>query len=139
MTGSSFASVNIRNSRILVVDDNRVNRHLLVAVLQRGGFPNVGTAEDGIDALAKIEEVTPDLILLDLMMPRMDGFEVCRQVRANPAWKDLPISGAKQLVGIGRSETRVFRRRHRLCDQADQCDGTAVACPDSPGKSGASS
>jgi phosphoserine phosphatase RsbU/P len=91
MTGSSFASGNIRNSRILVVNDNRVNRHLLVAVLQRGGFPNVGTAEDGVDALAKIEESAPDLILLDLMMPRMDGFEVCRRVRANPAWKDLPI------------------------------------------------
>jgi phosphoserine phosphatase RsbU/P len=91
MTGSSFASVNIRNSRILVVDDNRVNRHLLMAVLQRGGFPNVSMAEDGIDALARIEESAPDLILLDLMMPRMDGFEVCRRVRANSAWKDLPI------------------------------------------------
>ena len=99
MTGSSFASVNIRNSRILVVDDNRVNRHLLVAVLQRGGFPNVGTAEDGIDALAKIEEGAPDLILLDLMMPRMDGFEVCRQVRANPAWRDLPILVQSSLSG----------------------------------------
>lgn len=91
MTGSSSASVNIRNSRILVVDDNRVNRHLLVAVLQRGGFSNVGTAEDGVDALARIGEMLPDLMLLDLMMPKMDGFEVCRQVRANPAWKDLPI------------------------------------------------
>jgi sigma-B regulation protein RsbU (phosphoserine phosphatase) len=91
MTGSSSASVNIRNSRILVVDDNRVNRHLLVAVLQRGGFSNVGTAEDGVDALARIGETPPDLMLLDLMMPKMDGFEVCRQVRANPAWKDLPI------------------------------------------------
>jgi phosphoserine phosphatase RsbU/P len=91
MTGSSSASVNIRNSRILVVDDNRINRHLLVAVLQRGGFSNVGTAEDGVDALARIGEAPPDLMLLDLMMPKMDGFEVCRQVRANPAWKDLPI------------------------------------------------
>jgi phosphoserine phosphatase RsbU/P len=59
MAGSSFAPVNIRNSQILVVDDNRVNRHLLVAVLQRGGFSNVGMAEDGIDALAKIEESAP--------------------------------------------------------------------------------
>jgi len=99
MTGSSFASVNIRHSRILVVDDNRVNRHLLMAVLQRAGFPNVGMAEDGIDALARIGEGAPDLILLDLMMPRMDGFEVCRQVRANPAWKDLPILVQSSLSG----------------------------------------
>src|SRR3954452_19746734 len=99
MTGMSFASVNIRNARILVVDDNRVNRHLLVAVLQRGGFPNVGTAEDGIDALAKIERGAPDLILLDLMMPRVDGSGVRRQVRVNPAWKDLPILVQSSLSG----------------------------------------
>jgi phosphoserine phosphatase RsbU/P len=99
MAGSSFAPVNIRNSRILVVDDNRVNRHLLMAVLQRGGFPNVGMAEDGIDALAKIEENVPDLILLDLMMPKMDGFEVCLQVRTDPARRDLPILVQSSLSG----------------------------------------
>jgi phosphoserine phosphatase RsbU/P len=90
MTGSSFASVNIRNSRILVVDDNRVNRHLLMAVLQRGGFPNVGTAEDGVDALAKIEESAPDLILLDLMMPRMDGEQFLQTLRAS-ARASIPV------------------------------------------------
>ena len=99
MAGSSFAPVNIRNSRILVVDDNRVNRHLLVAVLQRGGFSNVGMAEDGIDALAKIEESAPDLILLDLMMPKMDGFEMCRLVRTDPARRDLPILVQSSLSG----------------------------------------
>jgi sigma-B regulation protein RsbU (phosphoserine phosphatase) len=99
MAGSSFAPVNIRNSQILVVDDNRVNRHLLVAVLQRGGFSNVGMAEDGIDALAKIEESAPDLILLDLMMPKMDGFEMCRLVRTDPARRDLPILVQSSLSG----------------------------------------
>ena len=66
----------------------------------------MSTAEDGIDALAKIEEVTPDLILLDLMMPRMDGFEVCRQVRANPAWKDLPILVQSSLSDRKIADTR---------------------------------
>src|SRR3954468_12136125 len=99
MAGSSFAPVNIRNSRILVVDDNRVNRHLLVAVLQRGGFSNVSMAEDGIDALAKIKESAPDLILLDLLMPKMDGFEMCRVVRTDPARRDLPILVQSSLSG----------------------------------------
>lgn len=76
---------------ILVVDDNPVNRHLLVALLQRGGFSTVSTADDGIEALQRMESVQPDLILLDLMMPRMDGFEFCRRLRAEPRWRDVPV------------------------------------------------
>jgi len=56
-------------------------------------------AEDGIDALAKIEESAPDLILLDLMMPKMDGFEMCRLVRTDPARRDLPILVQSSLSG----------------------------------------
>jgi sigma-B regulation protein RsbU (phosphoserine phosphatase) len=107
MAGSSLAPVNIRNSRILVVDDNRVNRHLLTAVLQRGGFPHIEMAEDGIDALAKIEAQAPDLILLDLMMPRMDGFETCRRVRTDPNRRDLPILVQSSLSG-SEDRTRAF-------------------------------
>lgn len=77
--------------RILVVDDNRVNRHLLLALLERDGFQAVDVAEDGIDALERMTAFRPDLILLDLMMPRMDGFEMCRRLRADPQWQDLPV------------------------------------------------
>lgn len=77
--------------RILVVDDNLVNRHLLVALLERGGFRHVATADDGVDALNRVETFQPDLLLLDLMMPQMDGFEVCRRLRTDPRWRETPV------------------------------------------------
>ncbi len=85
------ALADLREARVLVVDDNRVNRHLLLALLERGGINRVELAEDGLDALTKIGIFKPDLVLLDLMMPNLDGFEVCRQLRANSIYADLPV------------------------------------------------
>jgi len=79
------------HARVMIVDDNRVNRHLLMALLERGGISHVEMAEDGNDALARMETFRPDLILLDLMMPNLDGFEMCRRLRADPRWRDLPV------------------------------------------------
>ncbi|MDQ2105939.1 PP2C family protein-serine/threonine phosphatase [Azospirillum isscasi] len=81
----------LETARVLVVDDNRVNRHLLQALLERGGVSRIDMAEDGNDALARLDSFRPDLILLDLMMPNLDGFEMCRRLRRIPAWKDLPV------------------------------------------------
>ncbi|MFX4609041.1 response regulator, partial [Acinetobacter baumannii] len=67
----------LAGARVLVVDDNRINRHLLLALLERGGITLVEQAEDGQEALARMERFNPDLVLLDLMMPQMDGFEMC--------------------------------------------------------------
>ncbi|PWC34290.1 SpoIIE family protein phosphatase [Azospirillum sp. TSO35-2] len=81
----------LESARVLVVDDNRINRHLLLALLERGGITLVEQAEDGQDALTRMEHFKPDLVLLDLMMPHMDGFEMCRRLRADPRWKALPV------------------------------------------------
>lgn len=81
----------LAGARVLVVDDNRINRHLLLALLERGGITLVEQAEDGQEALARMERFNPDLVLLDLMMPQMDGFEMCRILRADPRWKSLPV------------------------------------------------
>jgi phosphoserine phosphatase RsbU/P len=78
-------------ARVLVVDDNRVNRHLLSALLERAGVGHIEHAADGLEGLAKLEAFPADLILLDLMMPNMDGFEMCRLVRADPRWADVPV------------------------------------------------
>ena len=77
-------------SKILVVDDNEQNLELLVAYLETLECP-VTTAVDGVDALDKIAAEKPDLILLDIMMPRMSGFEVCRKIKSDPTTRDIPV------------------------------------------------
>ena len=91
MTEAQGGLPGLENARVMVVDDNRVNRHLLLALLERGGIHHVEMAEDGIDALSRMNSFRPDLILLDLMMPNLDGFEMCKRLRADPVWKDLPV------------------------------------------------
>ncbi len=75
---------------ILVVDDSPTVRKLISGKLEKSGH-TVVCAEDGVEGLARIEENIPDLVLLDITMPRMDGYEVCRQIRANPVSKDVPV------------------------------------------------
>ncbi len=75
---------------ILVVDDTSANRRLYSALLKKNGF-GVSTAEDGIDALKQIRAELPSLVLLDYMMPRMDGIKVLSHLRADPATAHLPV------------------------------------------------
>ena len=75
---------------VMVVDDSVTVRKVTTRLLERQGYAVV-TAKDGLDAIAKLEELTPDIMLLDIEMPRMDGFEVATLVRHNPRLKDLPI------------------------------------------------
>ena len=79
-----------KGKKILVVDDSPTVRKLIAGKLEKSGH-NVVCAVDGVDALAKMEEGMPDLVLLDITMPRMDGYEVCKQIRANPEGKNLPV------------------------------------------------
>jgi DNA-binding response OmpR family regulator len=76
--------------KILIADDNAQNVELLEAYLS--AFPcDLRTAHDGEETLKVVDEFRPDLLLLDIMMPRLSGFEVCRKLRSNPATKDLLI------------------------------------------------
>ena len=79
-----------KGKTILIVDDSPTVRKLIAGKLEKSGH-TVVCAVDGIDALAKLEEGMPDLVLLDITMPRMDGYEVCKQIRSNPAGRDLPV------------------------------------------------
>ena len=76
--------------KILVVDDTPVNVKILVDFLTLKGY-ETSTAASGAEALAKIEANAPDLVLLDVMMPGMNGYEVCRKIRSNPATSILPV------------------------------------------------
>ncbi|HWF45154.1 MAG TPA: response regulator transcription factor, partial [Candidatus Kapabacteria bacterium] len=75
---------------ILIADDEQDIRDLIAYNLTREGFV-IETAADGKEALAKLEKTPAALIILDIMMPEMDGFETCRAIRANPATANLPI------------------------------------------------
>jgi CheY-like chemotaxis protein len=75
---------------IMVVDDSPTVRKLISSKLERHGH-TVVSAVDGMDALAKINEIVPDLILLDITMPRLDGYQVCKLIKNNDATKGIPI------------------------------------------------
>jgi CheY-like chemotaxis protein len=74
----------------LIVDDTETGREILEALLQSSTY-QLAFASNGPEALLKAEALTPDLILLDVMMPGMDGFEVCRRLRSNPRLAEIPI------------------------------------------------
>src|SRR5919199_4927532 len=76
--------------KVLLVEDNQDKRQLLTVALEAAGY-SVHTANDGEEGLSAVEALQPDLIITDVNMPRMDGYEMGRRVRANPATRFLPI------------------------------------------------
>ena len=80
-----------QGAKILVVDDDLKNLKLLKGILASGGDYVVFTAESGENAIKIVEEKRPDLMLLDIMMPGMDGYEVTRHIKANPELEKIPI------------------------------------------------
>lgn len=81
---------NSERSIILIVDDNQTNLDVLFELLRNYGF-KVLVALDGESAIEQIEYIHPDLILLDIMMPGIDGFETCLRLKADPSTQDIPI------------------------------------------------
>lgn len=79
-----------RTPRVLVVDDYPDTREILTELLTIRGF-RVETAENGIEALEKARSWKPDVVILDLSLPDLDGFEVCRRLRSEPGLQDLPV------------------------------------------------
>ncbi len=75
---------------LLVVDDQEANIQVLGSMLGKLGF-EILPATDGAQALRRLNSRTPDLIMLDLIMPDMDGFQLCRRIQENPAWAEIPI------------------------------------------------
>jgi len=78
------------NSLILVVDDQADTRHMLGMLLKFNHF-RIDEAIDGVDALSKIQDTKPDAMILDVMMPRMDGITLCKKLRNDPETVNLPI------------------------------------------------
>ena len=75
---------------VLLVEDNEDKRQLLKVALEMAGY-NVTLATDGVEGLQAVESHQPDLIVTDVTMPRMDGYEMVRRVRANPSTRFIPV------------------------------------------------
>ena len=76
--------------RVLVVDDEANILLSLEFLMKKAGY-DVRSARDGEEALAEMRKARPDLVLLDVMMPKRNGFDVCEMIRANPEWKDVRV------------------------------------------------
>jgi CheY-like chemotaxis protein len=92
--------------RILIADDNAANRELLEAYLASIDC-DVEMAVDGADTLVKVVSFQPDLILLDVMMPKMNGFEVCRKIKGDPATAKIMVLMVTALSELGDIERAV--------------------------------
>ncbi len=79
------------NKKILVVDDSPTLLKMTISVLEETQLYEIVTAVDGVDALQKVISFKPDLVLLDVVMPKMDGFQVCRKLKAFPKTKHIPV------------------------------------------------
>ena len=106
MTDKAKDNTVVETPTILVVDDNQPNLELLQAYLEDMDCVSV-PAVDGPEALDIIAKDPPDLILLDVMMPKMSGFEVCRRIKNDPATSDIPIIMVTALNEFGDIERAI--------------------------------
>ena len=99
-------TVDVLPGDVLIVDDNIPNAELLEAYLEPLDC-TVRIAADGVDALEQVAQHAPDVILLDIMMPRMSGFEVCRRLKDDPKTRDIPVVIVTALNELGDVERGV--------------------------------
>ncbi len=108
--GSNASAADIRNPQnatILIADDTMLSREIIASYLRADGFTNLVFAKDGEDALDQIKTHDPDLIILDIIMPKLDGYGVCKAVRADPAYAETPII-AQTALEENEGRTRIF-------------------------------
>lgn len=105
-SSSDLSAEELSSSLLLLVDDNEQNLELLLAYLEE--LPcRVLTARDGIEALETVQSARPNLVLLDVMMPRMSGFQVCARLKQSPATRDIPVVMVTALNEVGDVERAV--------------------------------
>lgn len=93
-------------TRVLVVDDEMDTLRLLRTVLRIGGFEPITTL-NSLEAVSLAEQEKPDVVLLDIMMPELDGFELCRLMRQNPVTRDVPIIFVTAYQSLDLEERRL--------------------------------
>ena len=99
-------SASSRPSKILISDDNEQNRELLEAYLLDGDY-EIEMSVDGSSTLEKVKTFEPDIVLLDIMMPKLSGYEVCQRLKADASTRDIPILMVTALNEMGDIEKAV--------------------------------
>lgn len=77
-------------SKVLVVEDSTPQREMITELLRGSGL-DVAVANDGVEALEQIQGAPPDIVVLDIVMPRMNGYELCRKIKADPVTQNVPV------------------------------------------------
>jgi two-component system alkaline phosphatase synthesis response regulator PhoP len=106
MAADGEGAGDLRACSVLVVDDNEQNLELMQAYLEDLGCP-VRIATDGMEALESVEREQPDVVLLDVMMPRMSGFQACARLKGTPRTRDIPVIMVTALNEVGDVERAV--------------------------------
>lgn len=102
----------MESPRVLIVEDEPDNQEIVRAVVEDMVGCRAILAGDGVEALSRLAEEVPDLVLLDLMLPRLDGYEVARQIKANPLTRAVPIVA---ITALARPKDRA-RAAEAGCD-----------------------
>jgi len=98
----------INDCRVLIIDDNEHSRHLIGSILAAANIPIQEFAGDGLEGLAKVSSFEPDIIVLDIMMPRMDGLEFLNHLRRNPNWGTIPVL-VQTALGSPEDRNRIYQ------------------------------
>jgi twitching motility two-component system response regulator PilG len=124
VTGCATMEQNLSGLKVMVVDDSKTIRRTAETLLQKEGCA-VFTAEDGFDALAKIADHKPDIVFIDVMMPRLDGYQTCALIKNNSEFKSTPVimlsskdglfdKAKGRIVGSDQYLTKPFTRNELL-------------------------
>lgn len=90
LAGGPVSGAEVTGGRVLVIDDSKTIRRTAETLLTKAGY-EVQTAEDGFEALGKVLEFRPDLVFLDIMMPRLDGYHTCALIKGNANLRHIPV------------------------------------------------
>ena len=109
-------SEEIKGTKILLVEDNEINQQVAQEILHQRGL-QVDIAENGLQALEKLEEAEYDIVLMDVQMPVMDGYEATKIIRSNPRWSNLPVIA---MTAHAINEQRLKSNRAGMTDQINK-------------------
>jgi twitching motility two-component system response regulator PilG len=111
---SAAAGSSLRGLKVLVIDDSKTIRRTAETLLSKEGC-EVYTAVDGFDALAKIADHQPDIVFVDIMMPRLDGYQTCALIKHNKVFRSIPVIMLSSKDGLfDRARGRIVGSEHYL-------------------------